>query len=144
MSSSIRIREFRFPADYDDTLQLWEAMEGGVRVGRSDSPAEIEKKLERDPDLFLVAEANSQIVGSVMGGYDGRRGMVYHLAVRNDMRKHGIATSLLGEVENRLQAKGCLKCYLMVFVDNTEAARFYEQRGWLEMTENRLFGKEFP
>jgi len=144
MSSPIRIREFRFPADYDDTLQLWEAMEIGVRVGRSDSSAEIEKKLERDPDLFLVAEADSQIVGSVMGGYDGRRGMVYHLAVRNDMRKHGIATSLLSEVEKRLQAKGCLKCYLMVFAENTEAARFYEQRGWLEMTENLLFGKEFP
>ena len=56
-------------------------MEKGVHVGRSDTPAEIEKKLARDPDLFLVAECEQQIIGSVIGGYDGRRGMIYHLAV---------------------------------------------------------------
>ena len=143
MSATFRIREFRFPADYEGTLRLWEGIEKGMRVGRSDAPAEIAKKLQRDPDLFLVAEANSQIVGSIMGGYDGRRGMVYHLAVQSDMRKHGIATELLSEVERRLQAKGCLKCYLVVFADNTDAARFYEQRGWCEMSEDRLFAKEF-
>ncbi len=87
---------------------------------------------------------NSQIVGSVMGGYDGRRGMVYHLADQSHLRKQGVATQLLSEVEKRLQAKGCLECYLFVFADHTDAIRFYEQRGWREITEDRFFGKEFP
>ena len=50
-------------------------------MGRSDTLAEITKKVQRDPDLFLVAEADGRLIGSVIGGFDGRRGMIYHLAV---------------------------------------------------------------
>ena len=52
------IREFRYPEDYLSVRELWESMERGVNVGRSDAPEEIEKKIARDPDLFLVAENN--------------------------------------------------------------------------------------
>ena len=138
------IREFHFPDDYDRILKLWESIEVGMRVGRSDTPEEIQKKLKRDPDLFLVAEQNEEIVGTVIGGYDGRRGMIYHLAVHESIRAQGVGTLLLNEVEKRLQAKGCVKCYLLVFGDNAPAIQFYENRGWYEMKEDRIFGKEFP
>ena len=39
----------------------------------------------------------------------------------------------MDEVERRLKAKGCLKCYLMVTVDNENAMRFYEAREWERM-----------
>jgi len=121
---------------------LWESMEKGVHVGRSDSPEEIEKKACRDPELFLLAEADGEIVGSVIGGFDGRRGMLYHLAVKREFRSRGIASLLMDEVENRLRAKGCLKCYLLVMQDNDQAAQYYEKRGWAGMQTVRLFGKE--
>ena len=143
MSFDFSIREFQYPADYDRVLKIWESMEKGMTVGRSDSPQEIEKKLQRDPDLFLVAESNAEIVGTVIGGYDGRRGMIYHLAVRSEFRKQGIATHLIEEIEKRLQGKGCLKCYLLTFADNSEAIQFYKQRGWRHMEEDIIFGKEF-
>ena len=117
-------------------------MEKGVRVGRSDALDEIEKKVARDPDLFLVAEENKNIIGSVIGGYDGRRGLVYHLAVFSANRGQGIGSRLLNEVEARLRAKGCRKCYLMVTPDNEAAAQYYEQRGWHHMDYVRLYGKE--
>ncbi len=139
----MNIREFHFPEDYPPTLSLWENIEMGVKVGRSDSIEEIEKKIQRDPDLFLVAESNKEIIGSIIGGYDGRRGMIYHLAVRQDFRKQGVGDLLLGEVEKRLQAKGCVKCYLLVVAENERAINFYENRGWVEM-KDRIFGKEFP
>lgn len=138
------IREFRFPEDYPPTLKLWQGIETGVKVGRSDSLEEIEKKIQRDPDLFLLAESAGEIIGTVIGGYDGRRGLIYHLAVRQDFRKQGVGDLLLNEVEKRLQAKGCVKCYLLVFADNERAIRFYENRGWFEMSEDKIFGKEFP
>jgi ribosomal protein S18 acetylase RimI-like enzyme len=140
----MNIREFCFPDDYISTLNLWESIEMGVKVGRSDSLEEIQKKLQRDPDLFLIAELNEEIVGTVIGGYDGRRGLIYHLAVRQDVRKQGVGELLLNEVEKRLQAKGCVKCYLLVFAENERAIQFYENRGWFEMKEDRIFGKEFP
>jgi ribosomal protein S18 acetylase RimI-like enzyme len=144
MSFDFQIREFQYPADYPGVLDVWESMETGVHVGRSDSLEEIEKKLQRDPDLFLVAETSGEVIGTVIGGYDGRRGMIYHLAVRREFRKHGIATRLVEEVEKRLQAKGCVKCYLLTFAGNTEAIRFYKERGWRHMEEDIIFGKEFP
>lgn len=137
------VRPFSFPDDYAAVLRLWENIESGMHVGRSDTPAEIQKKLQRDPDLFLVAEADGEIIGSVIGGFDGRRGMIYHLAVRREARGRGIGAALLAEVEARLKAKGCLKCLLHVLADNAEAIRFYKNRGWREQTDDVVFAKEF-
>lgn len=142
MQPEIQIRQFRYPQDYQQVHDLWAAMEKGVQVGRSDTPAEIEKKLARDPDLFLVAEAGDRIVGSVIGGYDGRRGMVYHLAVETSFRNRGVGSRLLDEVEARLRAKGCLKSYLLVAGENHDVDAFYKKQGWQHMDTVHLFGKE--
>jgi ribosomal protein S18 acetylase RimI-like enzyme len=117
-------------------------MEKGVSIGRSDSLPEIEKKVARDPDLFLVAESDGCIVGSVLGGFDGRRGLIYHLAVAASLREHGLGSRLMEEVEARLRAKGCLKCYLMVLPNNIALEEYYQRRGWKPMDTIHLFGKE--
>lgn len=140
----MKIREFCFPEDHEGALGLWRSMEIGVQVGRSDTLEEIKRKLQRDPDLFLIAEIDNEIVGTIIGGYDGRRGMIYHLAVKSNFRKHGIGTMLLEEVEKRLRDKGCKKCYLLITAENAAAAQFYERNNWREMKEDRIFGKEFP
>jgi ribosomal protein S18 acetylase RimI-like enzyme len=141
--TSVQIREFRFPVDYDPVYRLWKNIERGVRLARSDTPTEIEKKLSRDPDLFLVAESNGEIIGSVIGGFDGRRGMIYHLAVASEFRAMGIGSRLMDEVESRLRAKGCLKSYLLVTTDNPEAEEYYKRHGWQAMGHRvHLMGKE--
>lgn len=137
------IREFSFPNDYAHTVAFWRGIEKGMNVGRSDTPEEIQKKLERDPDLFLVAEIDKEIIGTVIGAFDGRRGMIYHLAVHKRFRGQGIGAMLLAEVEKRLQAKGCLKCLMHVLDDNTEAIQFYKNKGWRHATEDVVFVKEF-
>ena len=142
MAALFQIREFRFPDDFDSVIRLWKSIEKGVHVGRSDTLAEIEKKLARDPELFLVAENEHAIIGSVIGGFDGRRGLIYHLAVAASFRGKGIGSRLMDEVESRLRAKGCLKCYLLVVEGNTEAEKYYQQRGWQHMDNIHLYGKE--
>jgi ribosomal protein S18 acetylase RimI-like enzyme len=141
--ATARIRPFNFDTDYPRVLSLWQGIETGMNVGRSDTPEEIQKKIQRDPDLFLVAELNEEIIGSVIGAFDGRRGWVYHLAVRRDRRGQGVGDALLAEVEERLQAKGCLKVLLLVLSDNAEAMQFYRKRGWREQKEDVVFSKEF-
>ena len=142
LQSSVQIRALRFPEDYKQVFELWQAIGKGVHVGRSDTLTEIGKKLERDPDLFLVAESAGNIIGSVIGGFDGRRGLIYHLAVAASFRGQGVGSRLMDEVESRLRAKGCLKCYLLVTVDNSEVEDYYLQRGWQQMDQVRIFGKE--
>jgi len=140
--SNILIREFHFPDDYAAIRHLWENMEKGVSVGRSDEPGEILKKVSRDPDLFLVAEQDGEIIGSVIGGFDGRRGILYHLAVANTQRRRRIGSRLLAEIEGKLRNKGCLKCYLMITLDNPEAELFYQKLGWHYMDYVRPYAKE--
>ncbi|WP_433797599.1 GNAT family N-acetyltransferase [Actinoplanes sp. CA-252034] len=73
------------------------------------SRAELEAKLVRDPELFLVAEAGEQIeiAGVVLGTYDGRRGWIFRLGVHPDHRRRRVASRLVAELENRFQALGC-------------------------------------
>ena len=134
------LREFRLPEDYPAVLDLWNRSGPGVQVRSSDEIQEIEKKIARDPDLFLVAEIDGRIVGTVMGGFDGRRGMIYHLAVETKFRKYGLGGQLMTEVESRLRQKGCLKAYLLVTKSNEEVIPFYEKRGW-EAMDLHVFGK---
>jgi ribosomal protein S18 acetylase RimI-like enzyme len=75
-----------------------------------------------------------------MGGFDGRRGLMYHLAVLPDYRKLGVGSLLMEELENRLRAKGCIRYYLLVTRDNPEAIRFYEKRG-CERMDLYTYGK---
>ena len=139
--SSHTIRPFRFPEDYSAVIDLWQSAGPGIQVRRSDEPDEIRKKLQRDPDLFLVAESEDQIVGTVIGGFDGRRGMMYHLAVAEDYRQLGLGAALMDALEERLRAKGCIRYYLLVKRDNEQAIRFYEKRGW-ERMELFTYGKD--
>ena len=138
----MQIREFRYPEDYPQVAGLWASMEKGVRLGRSDTAEEIQKKIARDPSLFLVADENGQIVGTVIGGFDGRRGLIYHLAVTASFRGRGVGSRLMDEIESRLRAIGCVRCYLLVTTDNDEAMRYYEKRGWEHMDWVVPYGKD--
>ena len=136
------LRQFIFPNDYANAFVLWQNAGEGIGVGPSDQPEEIEKKCQRDPDLFLVAENDGCIIGTVIGGFDGRRGMIYHLAVAPEYRRLGLAKRLMEEVESRLRQKGCRKAYLLVKKGNDVAKFFYEARGWAGMNSSiNLYGK---
>ena len=138
---AIQLREFTL-ADYDFAYALWQNAGPGIGIGRSDTREEISKKLQRDPDLFLVAQEGNEIIGTVIGGYDGRRGLVYHLAVAHAYRGRGIAKLLMDEIERRLIAKGCLKAYLLVLEGEKEIVEFYQHRGW-EVMPVTIMGKSF-
>lgn len=124
------LRAFRYPVDFSAVHNLWLDAGPGIQMGRSDELQEIGKKVERDPDLFIVAEHQGKIIGAVLGGFDGRRGIVYHLAVDPGYRQHGIGSVLMEELEKRLRAKGCIRSYLLSTRENHEAIDFYEKRGW--------------
>lgn len=136
-----RIREFQYPDDYQAVIELWDNAGTGIHVAKSDSMEETQKKLLRDPDLFLVADLDGKIVGTVIGGFDGRRGMIYHLAVASALRRKKLGTALMAEVESRLKATGCIKAYLLLVKGNKEAAKFYRQQGWQKMQVD-TYGKD--
>ena len=128
------IRTFRFPEDYPAVYDLWAHAGSGIQLRVSDEPEEIAKKVAHDPDLFIVAEnERGEIVGAVMAGFDGRRGLIYHLAVAPECRERGLGTALMDEIEARLRAKGCLRAYLMVVPGEEDVLAFYRKRGWKDL-----------
>ena len=115
--------------DRGEVVALWN------RVFADDPPRNapervIERKLATQRDLFLVAEQNGRVVGTVLGGYDGFRGWVYHLAVDPEHRRGGIGRELMHEVERRLAALGCPKLNLQIRAHNSAVRAFYERLGF--------------
>ncbi len=123
----LNIRKFRME-DYSSVLELWKL--AGLTIRPGDERDDVRLKLQRDPELFLVAEENGEIVGTVMGAWDGRRGWIYHLAVRPNQQRKRIGTTLLGEVENRLIAIGAKKVNAQVYSSNHRSLDFFKAAGY--------------
>ena len=127
--------------DFPSVHALWQR--AGLWMRPSDGPEATALKLERDPELFLVArDGGGVIVGTVMGGWDGRRAYVYHLAVLPERVRRGIGSRLMDELEQRLRASGALKIKLQILTDNAASRAFFEQRGYLYEIDCESWGKE--
>jgi ribosomal protein S18 acetylase RimI-like enzyme len=127
--------------DYPVVHVLWQR--GDLWLRPSDGPEATLLKLTRDPDLFLVArDGDGRLVGTVMGGWDGRRAYVYHLAVAPESRRRGIADGLMDELEARFRARGAVKVKLQILVDNDVSREFFRRRGYLLEADCEPWGKE--
>ena len=114
--------------DYMAARALWEASEG-VGLDGSDSRERIEAFLRRNPGLSAVAEQDGTVVGAVLCGHDGRRGLIYHLAVAREHRRQGVGAALVAAALVALRAEGIRKCHVLVFADNDEANQFWRRQG---------------
>jgi ribosomal protein S18 acetylase RimI-like enzyme len=126
--------------DYEAVARLWER--SGLWIRPSDRRDEVELKLRRDPDLFLVARLDGETVGTAMGGWDGRRAYIYHLSVDPARQRNGIASALLGELEDRFRALGALKAKLQILEDNVVSQAFFAARGYELEKPCQPWGKE--
>lgn len=114
--------------DYLKVRELWVA--SGLEIRPGDEPEGIARKLLRDPRLFLVAEENGEIVGTVMGAWDGRRGWIYHLGVRPDHHRKGVATRLIAELESRMKRAGIPKVNALIYPSNEASLKFFASAGY--------------
>lgn len=101
---------------------------------------DIERKLNVNPELFLVGFIEGKIVATVMGGYEGHRGWVNYLGVVPDYRKKGLGRRMMKVLEEKLEAIGCPKINLQVRNNNLEAMKFYEKIGY-KIDEVQSMGK---
>ncbi len=100
---------------------------------------EIAIRMERDPDLFLVAELDGSVVATVMGTWDGHRGRIKRLAVAQGHRRSGVGGRLTGDLEKRFLARGITKLRLEVWSHNAGGLAFWEERGWELQPDIRYF-----
>lgn len=134
----MQIHEFNID-EYEMVLELWKAT--GLILRPGDDLEGIKLKLQRDPDLFLVAEESQEIIGTVMGAWDGRRGWINHLAVKPDHQRRGIGSALVQEVERRLVTKGARKANAQVYQWNAKSIEFFKAVGYEVHSDLIMIGK---
>ena len=116
--------------DYDGVYDLWISTPGMGLNETDDSREGIEKYLRRNPSTCFVAEENGKIIGVILSGHDGRRGMIYHMAVAESERRKGIATALLNHALAALEGEGIAAVTLIVIKKNELGNAFWESRGF--------------
>jgi ribosomal protein S18 acetylase RimI-like enzyme len=116
-------------ADYDEVIALWRATEG-LGLGESDGREAIGAYLLRNPGMSFVAINAEHIVGAVLGGHDGRRGYLHHLAVGPRCRHRGIGRALMETSLAQLRAAGVPKCNLFLYGQNAAGRAFWLKHGW--------------
>ena len=125
---AFEIRPFR-EADRAEVVQLWaEAFPDDP--DHNVSSEMIDRKLRVQPELFLVAIADNVLVGTVVAGFDGVRGWLHRLAVRESARRSGFGTRLVRSAEAALAALGCPKVNLQVRASNASVVAFYRALGY--------------
>ncbi|WFC62954.1 GNAT family acetyltransferase [Pseudomonas sp. REST10] len=121
------IRPFQ-PSDEAAVVDLWQRCD--LTRPWNDPYKDIQRKLQVQPELFLVGEIDGSLVASAMAGYEGHRGWVNYLAVCPQQRQRGLARQLMAHIETLLLAMGCPKLSLQVRDTNAAALAFYERLGY--------------
>lgn len=96
------------------------------------------RRLARDPQyLFLVARHEGRLLGSVMGivceelyGECQPFLVVEDVIVDQAVRRQGIGSRLMRELERRAVEEGCSYLLLVTETNRTAAVRFYESLGY--------------
>ena len=126
MNASVRTAT---AADIDAVLGVWAEARSAAAQTRDD-PEVVERLLERDPGALLVAEADGEIVGVLIAGWDGWRGNVYRLAVLPAHRRQGIARQLVEAGHERLRAQGAHRITALVGGEEGAAHRLWRALGY--------------
>jgi ribosomal protein S18 acetylase RimI-like enzyme len=113
--------------DIEPSLALWRQVEGIVLRVDADNYDALVRFLERNPGTSFVADEDGELIGNVLCGHDGRRGYLYHLAVRPDHRHSRCATALLRAALRALADQRIASCHAFLLARNMTALKFWEQ-----------------
>lgn len=118
---------------YPEANELWNTSEGMGAI--NDSREAVSKYLEHNPGMSFVCidKSTGKLAGTVLGGHDGRRGFIYHLAVPKEYRGNSIGKTLVQLSTDAQKKEGIERCIIMVKAFNDGGHGFWSKIGW----ENR-------
>jgi len=135
MSPDVQIREFELE-DYEEVEEIWRITDV---FNKRDNKGRYEKIWRKYNDLFLIAEKDERVIGSVYGVFPYMWfslpsfgiGYVGHLAIHPDAQGMGVGSILLDEICERLRNRGKTRVFL--FASPSEGRRddlyrFYRDR----------------
>lgn len=139
--TNIIYRNF-YKEDCQQVLDFWSGIPGiCLHNNGEDSIDGITAYLERNPSCSYVATINDKIIGAILCGHDGRRGLIHHLGVDIQYRRLGIGKKLMQMSLEQLRTHGIKKCALFVLKDNDIGEAFYKSLQWKEENIVKILAK---
>lgn len=126
---NITITPFVNAVHRSQVVALWETV-FGYEAAHNKPSLVVDKKVAVDDQLFFIAAADNEVVGTIMAGYDGHRGWIYSVAVSPSRRRQGIGSRLVSHAERALICKGCVKINLQIMEGNESVIEFYSSLGF--------------
>ena len=93
--NKIKIRQYA-DSDQEKVIKLWELCE--LTRQWNNPIKDIQRKLIVQSELFLVLEKDDEILGSIMGGFDGHRGSVNYLGIHPKHKNKGFGKLLMKKI----------------------------------------------
>ncbi len=127
--------------DYKAFTILWDNAKLPYKRQGRDRPDEIEHQLKQPNAIYLVAEIGGNLVGSILGTHDGRKGWINRLAVSPSYRRQGIASRLVAEVEKRLSKLGIEVIACLIENQNSVSIQMFKRLRYKKHSNMVYFSK---
>lgn len=140
----VLIRKFKI-SDYDQVINLWQLCQLPLKPEGRDSRCQLEQQIKLDQIIFLVAEKEGKVIGTVLASHDGRKGWINRLAVHPDARRQGLGTQLIKKAEEELEKQGLNLLAALIEEENSASRDLFVRLGYEPHPEIVYFSKKkFP
>ena len=116
------------PHDAEPILGFWK--DSGASMGATDDLEHLRRVVKNPAAVLLLAVAEDEIVGTLLGAFDGWRGNLYRLVVHPSRRRQGIGRQLVREVEHIFAEWGVRRITVLIEVDRPWARQFWTAVGY--------------
>jgi len=124
--------------DYDDLIHLWRRAGLTHRPHGRDSLQSMSAEFSRAETCILGMYDGSEMIGSIIGTSDGRRGWLNRLAVDPDYRGKGLAGILIKDAENFLRGFGIKVIAALIEDENLPSISAFQKENYI-CGENILY-----
>ena len=114
--------------DAERILRFWQ--ESGASMGPTDRVDELRRVVINPAAALVLAVVEGEIIGTLLGTFDGWRGNMYRLVVHPSRRREGIARQLVRHVEQIFVEWGVRRITVLIEVDRPWAIEFWTAVGY--------------
>jgi len=127
--------------NYEEMTKLWSKARLPFRPSGRDSREAVAAEMKANPDFFLGAFRDDQLIGLLVVSCDFRKGWLNRLAVDPDYQHRGIAKSLIVEAEKTLRKRGIKIFCALIEEYNTASKELFKKCGFVEHRDIIYFSK---
>ncbi len=128
------------PSEVLDAIELWKQSAPGVTLQDWETPELILNAVENFGDHNFIAIEDGQLIGAVMGGFCGLRGLIQHLAVHQQHKHRGVGTKLMDACCLSFARKGIRR--VLLGAGTEEAVCFYRSVGFKDDQSVKMMWKD--